>query len=60
MTDHTGTPCANCAHEITGEFFPGTSGLICADCLRQNYVYYALRSLGLLRSADAAEPHKTA
>lgn len=40
--------CVRCGDDITGEFFAGVDGSICARCLKKIYIYHALRSKGLL------------
>lgn len=43
--------CIICNNENYKEYFTGTSGVICKDCLIKNCAYYALRSMGLIKGA---------
>lgn len=44
--------CCKCGNPITGECFDGASGPLCPKCLKDMQVYYALRSMGLLRNVE--------
>lgn len=41
--------CVVCKKEINGEFFVGESGKICEKCLKEMQVYFALRSMKLIK-----------
>lgn len=40
--------CTICGNSIKKEYFNAASGEICASCLKQRMVYYALKELGLV------------
>lgn len=47
--------CVKCQKEIKGEFFEGASGPLCSECLKDMWVYYALRALGVLKNTEELE-----
>lgn len=42
--------CIMCENTIQTEYFEGVSGHICKKCLKEMFVYYALRSMNLLKT----------
>ena len=41
--------CIICKKERFFEYFDGVSGKICADCLKSNMLYFAIKKLNLLK-----------
>lgn len=42
--------CCKCGSQIANECFDAVSGPVCPKCLKDMQVYYALRSMGLIRT----------
>ena len=42
--------CIRCCKEITTEYFEGVNGLLCEKCLKDLFIYYALKSYGLIKN----------
>lgn len=41
--------CIKCKKAISDEYFEGVSGNICKACLKDLFVYYALRSMNMIK-----------
>lgn len=41
--------CKDCEKEISGEYFNGVNGCICAECLKKGGVYYTLKKNGFIK-----------
>lgn len=42
--------CIKCKNTVTGEYFDGVSGKLCKACLKDLFVYHALRSMNLIKN----------
>ena len=44
--------CKECKKEIKSEYFHCINGVICAECLKENGVYYGLKKINLIKSTE--------
>lgn len=44
--------CKDCEKELSGEYFNGVNGRICAECLKRSGVYYALKKDGFVKTKE--------
>lgn len=53
MTEQNCCPCTRCSAPIKGEFFRSITGsCFCKKCLKDMFVYHALRSLGMIQNTE--------
>ena len=44
--------CIKCNRKIDGEYFDGVNGRICIHCIKEAYIYHALKSLDLIKETE--------
>lgn len=42
--------CIKCECEIKDEYFEGINGKICVNCIKRMFIYYALKSMGFIKT----------